>query len=104
MSQTELKTEPETTSFRPFLPCNRHRQPLFAVQPGIPWLDAYNTLTILMEVIRDLLYDGNDDANVGYRHFAAYYLVEMADGLIGAWAEGAAASGDEQAATRGDLS
>ncbi|MDR1888344.1 MAG: DUF3077 domain-containing protein [Zoogloeaceae bacterium] len=104
MPQTKPKIAPETTGFRQFLPCNRQRQPLFAVQPGIPWLDAYNTLTILMEVIRELLYDANDDANVGYRHFAAYYLVEMADGLIGAWAEGEAASGDEQAATRGGLS
>ncbi|MGE8361422.1 DUF3077 domain-containing protein [Pseudomonas sp.] len=92
---TPLHTLPCTprmakTTHTTFHPCNAARQPLFAVQAGVPVADALDSVYCLLDVTESLAVRLNepgapDREQVGQ---ACAYLVEMAKATVRSCIEG----------------
>lgn len=78
------------TTHTTFHPCNAARQPLFAVQPGVPLADALDSVYCLLDVAQGLTLHLNepgasDNEQIGH---ACTYLVEMARATVRTCIEG----------------
>ncbi|MDH1264471.1 DUF3077 domain-containing protein [Pseudomonas sp. GD03944] len=73
-----------------FHPCNAARQPLFAVQPGVPVADALDSAYCLLDVAEELALQLNhtDAQRREQMGHACACLVEMAKATVRACVEG----------------
>ncbi|MGE8361679.1 DUF3077 domain-containing protein [Pseudomonas sp.] len=73
-----------------FHPCNAARQPLFAVQPGVPVADALDSAYSLLDVAEELALQLNhtDAQRREQMGHACACLVEMAKATVRACVEG----------------
>jgi len=73
-----------------FHPCNADRQPLFAVQPGVPVADALDSAYCLLDVAEELTahLSGTDHQRREQVGHACACLVEMAKATVRACVEG----------------
>jgi len=72
------------TTHATFHPCNAAKQPLFAVQPGVPLANALDSVYCLLDVTQGLTQRLSEPGIPGHEQIghACTYLVEMAKATV----------------------